>query len=177
MKNERIANWEERLQKVRLFVTDVDGTLTDSGMYYTAEGEVMKRFSTRDGMGLTLLQRAGITTAIMTTEDSPIVLARAKKLRIENVIIGARNKKAALLELSEKVGIPLDEIAYIGDDVNDANPIQMCGASACPADAVATIRSLAGYICKARGGEGAVREFAECILQAQEKPIVLPESF
>lgn len=162
---------------MRLLVTDVDGTLTDSGMYYTAEGEVMKKFSTRDGMGITLLQRAGIPTAIMTTEDSPIVLARAKKLRIEHVIIGARNKKAALLELSEKVGIPLDEIAYIGDDINDANPIQMCGVSACPADAVETIASLAGYRCKARGGEGAVREFAEYILQAQGKPIVLPDSF
>lgn len=177
MKNERIPNWDENLKKVRLLVTDVDGTLTDSGMYYTADGEIMKRFSTRDGMGITLLQRAGIATAIMTTENSPIVLARAKKLNIEHVIIGARNKKAALLELSEKIGIPLDEIAYIGDDINDVNPIQMCGVSACPADAVATILSLAGYICRARGGEGAVREFAECILKAQEKSIVLPDSF
>lgn len=177
MKKEPIPNWTERLKNIRLFVMDVDGTLTDAGMYYTADGEVMKRFSTRDGMGVTLLHRAGIRTAIITTENSPIVLARAKKLRIDNVVIGCRNKKEAITELTAQLEIPLEHTAYIGDDVNDANPMQMCGASACPADAVETIRSFAGYICDARGGYGAVREFAELILTAQGRPIVLPDSF
>lgn len=160
-----------------MLVMDVDGTLTDAGMYYTAEGEVMKRFSTRDGMGVTLLHRAGIRTAILTTENSPIVLARAKKLQIDNVVLGSRNKKDAILGLSAQLEIPLENIAYIGDDINDANPMKMCGASACPADAVETIRSLAGYICHTRGGYGAVREFAELILTAQGRPIVLPDTF
>lgn len=171
------ANWVERLKNIKLFVMDVDGTLTDAGMYYTADGEVMKRFSTRDGMGITLLHRAGIKTAILTTENSPIVLARAQKLHITNVIIGSRNKRASITELTDHLGISLEETAYIGDDINDANPMKMCGASACPADAVETIRSIAGYICSARGGYGAVREFAEQVLIAQGKPIVLPDSF
>ncbi len=168
---------EEKLRRIELVVMDVDGTLTDGAMYYSAEGEAMKRFSTRDGMGITLLHRAGIRTAIITSEDSPIVIARAAKLMIGSVIIGSRNKKQSLLELVEKVGTILERVAYIGDDVNDAVPMNMCGGSACPADAVEIIRSTAQFISRHNGGNGAVREFAEAILKAQNKPITLPEQW
>lgn len=170
-------NLQDKLQRITLFVTDVDGTLTDSAMFYTAQGEFMKRFSTRDGMGITLLRRAGIIPVIMTSEHTPIVSERAKKLQIEHCLMGVRNKKESLLQLVQQIGCSLEQTAFIGDDINDENPIRMSGVGACPADAVEIIRNVADYICAANGGHGAVREFAELILKAQGKPISLPESF
>jgi YrbI family 3-deoxy-D-manno-octulosonate 8-phosphate phosphatase len=146
-------------------------------MFYSPDGEIMKRFTTRDGMGMHLLNRSGIKTGIMTSENSPIVTARAKKLKVDICKIGIRNKKQAIMELSKEVGIPLEEFAYIGDDVNDENPIMMCGVGACPSDAVPVIQKAANYICHEKGGYGAVREFCEMILQAQNLPIRLPDAF
>ena len=166
---------KEKLQAIELLVMDVDGTLTDGAMYFSAEGEEMKRFSTRDGMGINLLQLSGIETAIMTSESSPIVTARAKKLKINHVILGSKNKYRALLELSENLEIHLRKIAYIGDDVNDIPPFKLAGVKACPADSVIQIKELADYICLATGGNGAVREFADMILKDQNKLQTVPE--
>lgn len=168
---------DEKLRQVEVLVMDVDGTLTDGAMYFGAEGEVMKRFSTRDGMGITLLHRAGIRTAIITSENTPIVVARAAKLKIDHVILGSRNKKHSLIELAGKLGTNFVRMAYIGDDINDADPMKMCGVSACPSDATASIAAIAHFKSSYTGGNGAVREFAEAILVAQEKPIVLPEEW
>lgn len=170
-------NLIDKLRKIRLIIMDVDGTLTDGAMYYSAEGEAMKRFSTRDGMGLTLLHRADIQTAIMTSENSAIAAKRAQKLQVSHVVLNARNKKQELLILSQKLSVNLDEIGYIGDDVNDENPMRMCGFSATPSDGVEFIRNIADYVCTNSGGNGAVREFAELVLKAQDKPISLPEQF
>lgn len=159
----------EKLKKVELFVTDVDGTLTDGGMYYSANGEELKRFSTRDGMGFTLLHQAGIQTAILTSENSKIVEARADKLKIKNVFINSQNKVDDLLLLAEKLSISLENIAYIGDDVNDIEVMRLAGISACPCDAVSSIKNISGYVCKNKGGYGAVREFADLVLSAQNK--------
>ncbi len=166
---------ESRLREVKLLVLDVDGTLTDGGMYYSAEGDVLKRFYVQDGMGITLLQRSGIQIALMTSENSPIVKARAQKLKISQVILNCKSKKPALENLSETLQIPLRQIAFMGDDVNDEAPMSISGISACPSDAVPIILDTADYICKHAGGHGAVREFAEMILAAQEKPNRLPE--
>lgn len=166
---------ESRLREVKLLVLDVDGTLTDGGMYYSAEGDVLKRFYVQDGMGITLLQRSGIQVALMTSENSPIVKARAQKLKISHAIINCKSKKPALEKLSETLQIPLRQIAFMGDDVNDEAPMSISGISACPSDAVPIILDTADYICKHAGGHGAVREFAEMILAAQEKPNRLPE--
>jgi YrbI family 3-deoxy-D-manno-octulosonate 8-phosphate phosphatase len=166
---------EERLKEIQLLVLDVDGTLTDGGMYYSAEGDVLKRFYVQDGMGITLLQRAGIKIALLTSESSPIVKARALKLKIEHVILGCKAKRQALLDLAQKLEIPLHRIAYMGDDVNDEAPMQIAGIAACPSDAVSVIQKVADYICQAQGGKGAVREFAEKILEAQGKSNTLPE--
>lgn len=168
---------DEKLRQVEVLVMDVDGTLTDGAMYYGADGEIMKRFSTRDGMGITLLHRAGIRTAIITSENTPIVVARAAKLKIAHVILGSRYKKRSILELAEKLGTDLERIAYIGDDINDADPMNMCGVSACPSDAIASIAAIADFKSTCTGGNGAVREFSEAILIAQGKPITLPEEW
>lgn len=166
---------EERAQRVRVLVMDVDGTLTDGAMYYTAEGELMKRFSTRDGMGITLLRKAGIIPAIITSEHSQIAMQRARKLGIERVILGSHDKSSSLMQLCEELTVPMEAIAYIGDDINDRHVMQLCGCTACPADAVEAIKEIAHYQCRALGGNGAVREFAELILKAQNQPVTLPE--
>ncbi|MBL7974678.1 MAG: HAD-IIIA family hydrolase [Candidatus Kapabacteria bacterium] len=167
----------QRLSVVKLLAMDVDGTLTDGAMYYTHEGDAMKRFSTRDGMGITLLHRAGIQTAIITSEETPIVQARAHKLKINHVILGSHAKHTAIKRLADKFNIQLSEIAFIGDDVNDYHAMKICGFAACPQDAVEHIKSIAHYVCTHNGGNGAVREFAEMILQAQNKETTLPEDW
>ncbi len=162
---------------IKLVVMDVDGTLTDGAMYFSSRGEELKRFSTRDGMGVTLLHRAGIRTAIITSERSEIVVQRANKLRISEVILGSHDKTTALGELASRCSVALGDIAYIGDDINDLHAMQLCGLSACPSDAVQAIRHVATYTCHAPGGNGAVREFAELILTSQGHPVTLPEQW
>jgi 3-deoxy-D-manno-octulosonate 8-phosphate phosphatase (KDO 8-P phosphatase) len=171
------AQISQRLSKIKLLAMDVDGTLTDSAMYYSARGEEMKRFSTRDGMGITLLHNGEIDTAILTSENSPIVSARADKLKIKHVILGCRDKSSAITDLALSLGLDLSEIAFIGDDINDEHIMRIVGFSACPADSVETIKSTSGYICKFNGGNGAVREFAEMILIAQNKVINIQEQW
>jgi len=151
---------------VKLLCTDVDGTLTDGGMYYTGEGELMKRFDTRDAFGMNLLRQRGILTAIMTAEDSPIVLARGRKLRMEHVYVGVSDKETCMQGLLDRLGLDWRELAYIGDDLNDLAVIRRAGVSACPADAADQVRQCATYVCKSPGGHGAVREFCEVVLSA-----------
>lgn len=164
-------------REIELVVMDVDGTLTDGAMYYSADGEELKRFTTRDGMGITLLHKAGIRTAIITSEHSPIVSRRAEKLGIQDVVLGCRNKSDALVAMAQRLNVPLAKVAYIGDDVNDLPVMQLCGLTGCPADAVQSVKNIAGYHCAALGGHGAVREFAEFILVAQQRPITLSENW
>ncbi len=172
-----LYNLKERLSKIRLLVMDVDGTLTDGSMYYSSEGEQLKRFNVRDGMGIELLKKGNISTAIITSENSPIALARANKLKIENIEINCRDKSSALRNLASKLNMDLSEIAYIGDDVNDIHVMGICGFAACPFDSVESIKNIADYICKNSGGKGAVRELCEMILLSQNKSITLDENW
>lgn len=167
----------ERAERIRLVVMDVDGTMTDGGMYYSAAGETMKRFSTRDGMGVTLLHRAGVQVALITSEPSEIAAQRARKLKITHVVLGTHDKTAALTSMAADLQIPLEAVAYIGDDVNDGPVMRICGLTGCPADSVEAIRSSAHYVCSRPGGHGAVREFIELILIAQNHPVTLPEQW
>ena len=167
----------DRAKRVKLLVMDIDGTLTDGAMYYTRDGEYMKRFSTRDGMGLTLMAKAGYQLAIITSENSEIAAQRAKKLKIEHVILGSRDKTTSLTELASKLALPLDSIAYIGDDVNDGPVMKICGLSGCPSDAVEAIKSVSHWQSQFPGGNGAVREFAEFILMSNDQPITLQENW
>lgn len=167
----------EKLSKVKLFAMDVDGTMTDSGMYYNSEGEYFKRFDAKDGMGIVLLQKSGIECAIITHSVSPVIKKRAEKLNIRHFISGTNNKTEAMNKLATSLNISLDEIAYIGDDVNDKYALEMVGFSACPSDAVQYIKNMVNYICQAKGGAGAIREVAEHILKAQNKPNYVNENW
>lgn len=154
-----------RLAQVRLVLTDVDGVLTDAGVYVGPDGEVMKRFSVRDGMGVERLRTlAGLETGIITRERSAIVERRAEKLRITELHLGVMDKLACARTIVERRGLGFEHVAYIGDDVNDAELLGAVGFSACPADAEPPIAALVHHVCTARGGHGAFRELAELIL-------------
>ena len=158
---------------VKLFLTDVDGCLTDGGMYYTAEGDAMKRFCVYDGMGMVLLRKAGIACGILTSEQSPIVKARAEKLKLDYVYLGVGSKDHAgsltkldaAKRICDKMGIGLDEVCYVGDDINDIDLLSAVGLPCCPPNARPEVLALPGIrVLKTPGGHGAVREIADAIL-------------
>lgn len=155
------------LKGIRLFATDVDGVLTDAGMYYSESGDEWKKFNTRDGMGIKLLQRAGLITAIVTQERTRLVARRAEKLAIPELHQGVMDKLSVIRDMALRHSISPKQIAYIGDDVNDIEALRAVGVSAAPADALPQVLDVVGYVCQKKGGEGAVRELAELILQAR----------
>ncbi|HJR76507.1 MAG TPA: HAD hydrolase family protein [Nitrospiraceae bacterium] len=155
------------LREIRLFATDVDGVLTDAGMYYSESGDEWKKFNTRDGMGIKLLQKAGLITAIVTQESTKLVARRGQKLTIPEVHQGVYDKLALLRDLAGRYGLTMQQMSYIGDDVNDLEALNAVGLSAAPADAVPAVLKAVRYRCRKNGGEGAVRELADLILAAQ----------
>jgi len=157
------------LKRVRLVAMDVDGVLTDAGMYYSESGDELKKFNTRDGMGIKMLQAAGLVTAFITKEKTAIVERRGQKLAVPEVHQGIDDKLAVLTALAQKYGLSLDQVAYIGDDVNDLDALRAIGFSAAPADAMPSVLKSVHYICAKKGGEGAVREIADLILTASGK--------
>ena len=152
---------------IRLVLTDVDGVLTDGGMYYTETGNEMKKFNTRDGMAFELLRQAGIKTGIITSENTKIVENRAKKLKADYLIQGKHEggKLAAAQAICLQEGIALDSVAYIGDDINCFELLSAAGLPACPIDAMQPIKEIANIrILSKKGGEGVFREFVAYIL-------------
>jgi len=152
------------MPKIKLFLTDVDGVMTDAGMYYTENGDEFKKFNTHDGMAFNLLKAAGIKTGIITTENTKIVERRASKLKVDYVYQGAgfKGKLAAALDICAKENISIKEVAYIGDDINCIDLLKEVGIAACPANATKHVRAIAGIIHLAKnGGEGAIREFVD----------------
>ena len=158
-----------RLRRVRLVAMDVDGVLTDAGMYYSESGDELKKFNTRDGMGIKMLQAAGCVTAFITREKTAIVERRGQKLAVPEVHQGIDDKLAVLTTLAQKYGLSFDQVAYIGDDVNDLEALRSVGFSAAPADAMTVVLKAVHYVCKKKGGEGAVREIADLILAARKQ--------
>lgn len=161
---------------VKLFLADMDGTLTDGGKYLTAKGEETKKFHIPDGMGFVLLQRMGIQTGIITSERSGVVNVRGEQLRVNHLVVDAANKLKSAQELSLRTHIPLSEMAFIGDDVNDYDLLSEVGFPACPGDAQDLIKTIPRIrVMRTSGGYGAVREFmnllfgAEAFLQAWRK--------
>lgn len=142
---------------------DVDGTLTDGRIYMGATGEMIKAFDVKDGYGIVQLRKRGIVPVIITGRNSDIVSRRAEELGITEVYLGVSDKLQKLKDIAESYNCSPDQIAYIGDDLNDLECICYCGVTACPADAVEEVKALAGYVCKNQGGRGAVREFVNCI--------------
>jgi len=153
------------LTKIKLLVVDVDGTLTDGGMYYSSKGEQLKKFNTRDAKGLELIRNQGVEVAIITSEDSDIVRARAEKLGITSVYCGVKTKIELLKQIIKERKLDIDDIAFIGDDLNDLDCLREVGFSACPADAVTAVKIHVSYVCNEKGGEGAVREVCELFLK------------
>jgi 3-deoxy-D-manno-octulosonate 8-phosphate phosphatase (KDO 8-P phosphatase) len=155
---------------IKLLLTDVDGVLTDNGVFYSEAGEVMKKFSIRDGMGVERLRKiAGVETGIITGELSPSVARRAEKLAIKELHLGVKDKLGRLTEILSRLKLEWAEIAYIGDDVNDLEVLEHVGIAGCPSDAMPQVRAAAHYICTNKGGEGAFREFAELIINENQK--------
>ncbi|MBR6066127.1 MAG: HAD-IIIA family hydrolase [Paludibacteraceae bacterium] len=158
---------------VKLFLTDVDGCLTEGGMYYTAEGEVMKRFCVYDGMGMVCLQQAGIPCGILTSENSMVVKARAEKLQLRYLYLGvgskvnpkAKSKLEAAKEICEELGIGLESVCFVGDDINDVELLSAVGYPCCPPNARPEVLAVPGIrVLQTPGGQGAIREIADAIL-------------
>jgi N-acetylneuraminate synthase len=171
MKSELI----EKASHIKLLLTDCDGVLTDGGVYYGADGEVQKKFNIRDGMGVERMRNlAGITTGIVTGELSPSVVKRAEKLKITEVHLGSKDKPAVLREILDRLELKAEEVAFIGDDSNDAEVMKLVGMKFCPADALPFIKEIADYVTEAKGGEGCFREVAELLISAHGKSV--PES-
>lgn len=162
-----VLNKKSIKSQIKLFLTDVDGTLTDGGMYYSEEGDELKKFNTRDGMGISMLHNAGIKVGIITSENCQLNLRRAKKLKVDYIYQGEKNKgKLAIAEdIAKTLGITMQNIAYIGDDINCYELLSHVGYAACPSDANNKLKSIPGIsIMSKKGGDGCVREFIEMIL-------------
>ena len=158
---------EIEVNEIRMFLCDCDGTLTDGGMYYSDRGEELKKFNTRDAFGLRLLKEKGIIVGIITSENSNIPVVRGEKMDVSEVITASYNKLTSIRELCDKYGISIQNVAYIGDDLNDLEALVNVGLSFCPADACDEVKEKVDYIMKARAGVGAVREAANQILRHQ----------
>ena len=157
----------DRNPEIKIFLTDVDGTLTDAGMYYGEDGNEFKKFNTRDGKGFEILRKAGIKTGIITSENTKIVSNRAEKLKVDYLYQGVEHqgKLEVVKEICLMEGVELDNVAYIGDDLNCKDLLINVGLSACPSDAIEEVRFIPGIrVLSKSGGSGAVREFINIIL-------------
>jgi 3-deoxy-D-manno-octulosonate 8-phosphate phosphatase (KDO 8-P phosphatase) len=162
-----LAAFNEAARKVKLLVFDVDGVLTDGGLYYGADGELMKRFNVKDGHGLVMARLTGLSAAVLTARRSKIVEVRGRELKLVAVVQGQKYKAPGLLTLCTSLGIKPADCAYMGDDLNDLPAMELAGLAACPADAVADVRKQADFVSPLPGGHGAVRDFVERVLKAQ----------
>ena len=159
------------MKAIKYLFTDIDGVWTDCCRYYSASGEELKKFSYRDGMGAERLRNlTPIQIAIITGENSQIVARRAEKLKIDKVFLGIKNKKETIENFLNEQNLSWENIAYIGDDMNDLEAMKMAAYTGCPADAVDDIKALSKYVCQKKGGEGAFREFCECIIKGYNHP-------
>lgn len=149
---------KDKVGKIKIFLTDCDGCLTDGGMYYSEKGDELKKFNTKDGMGLSLLRQQGIVTGIITGEDVEIVRRRATKLKMDEVHCGIQNKLEKVKEICAKYGCTLDNVAYVGDDINDVEVLQAVGLACSVANAVPKAKNVADYVTQKCGGDGAIRE-------------------
>ena len=156
-----------KIKKIKVVLTDVDCVLTDCGMYYDKTGDIMKKFHTRDGMGVTLLRKNGIPTIIVTKEKTIMVRKWAKKMKIFKIFDGVLNKEQILKIVCDNLKVTPKEIAYIGDDINDIGLLKKVGFSAVPKNAIPQAKKIANYICKTDGGHGVLREITDMILSTQ----------
>ena len=157
----------KKCTNIKILLTDVDGVLTDGGMYYSAHGDVMKKFNSKDGMGINILRKKNIPTIIVTKEKTEIVKKWARKMNVKKVYDGVLEKELILEKICKFFKISEKEIAFIGDDVNDLKLMQKVGFSVAPKDGNNAVKKIVDYITKSKGGEGAVREITDLIVKAK----------
>lgn len=165
------------LQKIKLLALDVDGVLTDGSIYISPAGEVFKGFNAKDGMGISCALRSGLQIAVITGRQSPIVERRCEELGITLLQQGVKDKRLALQQMAQELGLVREEIAYMGDDLNDIPAFKASGLNIVPADAAMEVLAVADIITKASGGRGAVREAITMILAAQDNWNVIVNSY
>lgn len=153
----------EKLNRISILLTDVDGVLTDGGLYYSKEGMILKRFNVKDGMGTVILRDNGYKTGLISSDSSPIMSLRGDKLQMDHIMISVLDKKAALFQLCDEFGYKPEEIAFIGDDKNDIEILKEVGFSAAANDAIDEVKKIVHYICSEKGGRGCYREVADMI--------------
>ena len=158
----------KKTQKIKIVLTDVDCVLTDGGMYYAENGDIMKKFHTRDGMGVTLLRKKKISTIIITKEKTKFVKLWAKKMKIEKLYDGIQKKEDLVNTICDRYNVKQEELAYIGDDINDIALLKKVGLSATPANGISEVKKICDYVCAVKGGEGAFRELADLVLQTKD---------
>lgn len=166
-----------RAAKVRLMIFDVDGVLTDGGLYYGADGEAVKRFHVQDGLGIRMLQQAGIETAIITARQSQIVARRASDLGIHHVQQGVHDKRQAFEHLLRRTGFASDACGFAGDDLIDLPVLMRVGFAVGVANGRSEVKERVHWVTQAAGGNGAVREICDFILNAQDKHAAVLASF
>ena len=157
-----------KASKIKVVLTDVDGVLTDGGMYYTKHGDIMKKFHVRDGMGVTLLRKNNIPSIIVTKEKNEIIKQWSKKMKIHKLLMGVIKKETILERLCKIYNVKYSEVCYIGDDVNDLGLLKIVGLSVTPSDGIFEAQKICDYVCKNKGGNGVFREVADMILLSQK---------
>ncbi len=153
---------------IKIIISDVDGVLTDGGMYYSEKGEVMKKFNTKDGMAVEIANQNKLKIILMTKENSKIVKIRADKIKTTACYVGIKQKELELKKIIKKFNVKLKELAYIGDDLNDKEIMKKIGFAVSPFDGISEIKKIADYVTDLKGGEGVLREVVELILSAKK---------
>ncbi|MGC7560251.1 KdsC family phosphatase [Pasteurella sp. PK-2025] len=166
----------KKLQKIKLVITDIDGVLTDGQLHYDANGEAIKSFHVRDGLGIRMLMESGIQVAVLSGRDSPILRKRIADLKIPHFILGKLEKESACYQLIQQAQVSAEETAYIGDDSVDLPAFAVCGASFAVADAPQYVKEKADYVLQLGGGKGAFREVSDMILATQNKSEIYTSS-
>ena len=161
------SNIIKKCSKVKILLTDVDGVLTDGGMYYSKDGDIMKKFFARDGMGITLLKKQHIPTIIVTKEKTVMVRKWAKKMNVYLVLDGIIKKEKVVDKICKKLMVKPNEIAFIGDDVNDLELMKAIGLAMTPFDGIKEAIKISDYRCKSKGGKGAFREAADLLISVK----------
>ena len=158
-----------KAERIKYLIIDVDGTLTDSGIYYDENGNELKRFSTRDAAGFFAAKQKGIKTIVLTGRECAATIRRMEELKVDLLIQNCKDKVQYINEFMSNNGIHHDELGYIGDDINDYNGMKLCGFVGCPEDACDEVKAIADYISPYRGGYGAVRDVISYILKERSE--------
>ncbi len=162
------ADLKERLAGLKLLSLDTDGVLTEGGIYFTDSGDELRKFNVKDGMGMKIAQAAGVQLAIITASSTPSIGHRANRLGVDHVFLAVEDKAQTLTKLCDELEISPDQVAHVGDDVNDIPVLEMVGVPMSVADAIPAVQDTACYITQKNGGDGAVREICDLIAAAKK---------